>query len=322
MSAAARVSRGFTLIELLLAVVITAGLAAVLVAVTTSTLRFWQRTQDRFSTQTQAALALDLLERDLQAALFREDGRTWLAVDVINSTDALVNHGWQMSGIVKPTTVPLEPGAGGTIAGARVGLSGAWLRLMTPNVATTAGTLPTAVGYQIVRRPVSGALGAGNSAAVRYTLFRSAASAEKTWASGFDLEAPAYASTSAGFSQTQAPASVMNPSSVDALAANVVDFGVWLYRREPSGELHRIFPATPTGTAHHARQRTEFPVAADVMLRVLTDEGARLLAAIESGRGAVARPSGMADDAAWWWSVVEAHSHVYVRRIGIVAEVP
>ncbi|ACB77008.1 PulJ/GspJ family protein [Opitutus terrae] len=322
MSAAPRSSRGFTLIELLLAVVITAGLAAAVLAVTTSTLRLWQRTQDRFSTQTQATLALNLLERDLQAALFRGDGRTWLAVDVINSPDALLNHGWQLGGLMKPAGGPLESGAGDTIGGARFGLSGAWLRFMTTNLDADAGALPAAVSYQVVRRPVSGSVGAGNPAAVRYALARSAVSAEKTWSSGFNLEAPAYVSTSAGFPPMQTPASVMNPSSADALASNVVDFGVWLYGRESSGKLRRIFPATPTDTSHHARQQNEFPVAADVMLRVLTDEGAQLLAAIESRRGAVSRPSEIPDDAAWWWSVVEMHSHVYVRRIRIVMEVP
>ena len=50
------------------------------------------------------------------------------------------------------------------------------------------------------------------------------------------------------------------------------------------------------------------------MLRVLTDDGAKLIDAIESGDGVVVRPSG-STDAEWWWSVAEANSRVYVRRI-------
>ena len=73
---------GFTLLELLVAVAITLLLAGIMLAVTTITLGLWRRTQDNFSSGTTAKLALDLLERDLQSAIHRADGRgnVWLAV--------------------------------------------------------------------------------------------------------------------------------------------------------------------------------------------------------------------------------------------------
>jgi hypothetical protein len=51
------------------------------------------------------------------------------------------------------------------------------------------------------------------------------------------------------------------------------------------------------------------------MLRILTEEGATLLEAIETGR--VPRPPAYGTDAEWWWGVVEANSRVFTRRVAI-----
>jgi hypothetical protein len=40
----------------------------------------------------------------------------------------------------------------------------------------------------------------------------------------------------------------MNPSHANVLASNVVDFGCWLYGRNPDGTLLRIYPAGPGDT--------------------------------------------------------------------------
>jgi hypothetical protein len=97
----------------------------------------------------------------------------------------------------------------------------------------------------------------------------------------------------------------------------VVDFGVWLYRRDGAGELRRIFPLASNDATHGASRTNDFPVAVDVMVRVLTGEGASLISAIEAGEGTVSRPVEFPDDAAWWWAVVETHSRVYVRRVEV-----
>src|SRR5687767_1394125 len=96
--------RGVTLVELLVAVTITLALAALLLSVTHGTLKLWHRAQDAFTTDTEAKLVLDTLERDLQAALFRENGATWLAVDVISAPSLLTSHGWRTAGTIKPST--------------------------------------------------------------------------------------------------------------------------------------------------------------------------------------------------------------------------
>ncbi len=321
---------GFTLLELLVAVTITLILAGLMLAVVTGTLNLWQRTQDSFTTSTQATLALDLIERDLQAAVFRQDGLTWLAVDVINTPSPLVPHGWLTFATMKPATsdsqrlLPaVSGGAVPLIGNARFGLSGTWLRLVTTNVESD-GSVPCAVSYQIARRPVSGAVIATNPADVRYTLFRSVVSAAGTFSTGNDLTVSGYGSTSVNPAGSRNPKTLMNPNNADALATNVVDFGVWLHMRDPgTGTLRRIFPADNADLVHAARDTgaasdpNRFPDVADVMVRILSDQGATLLAEMESGAGRLARPPVYASDAEWWWGIVENNSRVFVRRVEV-----
>jgi len=322
-------SQGFTLLELLVAVSITLLLAGLMLAVVTNTLNLWHRTQDNFSTSAQAKLVLDMIGRDLHAAVFRKDDGTWLTVDVVNTTSTLTNHGWLTAGFIKPVgseSQRLLPdasvGFAPTIGNARFGLSGAWLRFVTTNVESS-GSLPVAVSYQIARRPLSGSIVSTSPAAVRYSLFRAAVGAENTLAAGNDVAVSAYGSTSVNPGATRTAATLTNPNTTDVLATNVVDFGVWLYVRGSGGGLRRVFPADTSDTAHAARDTgsaadaNRFPDVLDIMLRLLTEQGATLLAEMESGNGRITRPTEYATDAEWWWAVVEANSHVYTRRVEV-----
>ena len=131
------------------------------------------------------------------------------------------------------------------------------------------------------------------------------------------------------------------------LGNNVIDFGVrcWV-RDEATGKLVQRFPMRMpervpvrgfAATVRDGRLRpaaipptvgTEpsigaddmaygFPVRIDVMVRILTDEGARLIEAFESGR--VVRAPGFEDDGAYWWSLAGKHSHVYVSHIQVLS---
>jgi type II secretory pathway pseudopilin PulG len=320
----------FTLLELLVAMTITLILAALMLTIVTNTLALWQRTQSSFTASSQATIALDMIERDLQAAVFHRDGKTWLALDVINNPPALVPHGWLILATMKPATAESQRllpdlGAGATpsIGDARFGLSGSWFRFVTTNIESD-GSLPVVVSYQITRRPVSGAVAATNPAEIRYTLFRSAVSTAGTFSTGYDLIVPGYGSTSSTPSSSRNPKTLMNPNSSDALATNVVDFGVWLYvREEVTGGLRRIFPTDNGDLTHAAREvgavadASRFPEVADVMVRILSDEGAALLAEVENSGGHITRPANFASDAEWWWGIVETYSKVYVRRIAV-----
>lgn len=331
-------SAGFTLIELLTAAAITLVLAGVMLAVTTQVLATWRKAQDTSTTRVQAKLALDMMQRDLSSAIHRREGAgvNWLAVDVIASASTLANHGWQTSTTMKPSggeSSLLVPdtldGADPLVSDARFGLSGAWLRCIVTN-AESGGSMPIAVSYQIARRPLSGTdVSTKNLAEVRYTLFRSAVSTENTFNVGYDVKATGYGSSSPSSTTMRAAYTLTNPHTAgDALVTNAVDFGVWFYRRDrTTGALVRQFPIdrsdldyavsdTPTVT-----DANRYPDVADVMVRVLTEEGARLLAAMERGDGSVAAPASLTREQ-WWWQIVTNHSQVYTRRIQMKGDVP
>ena len=325
-------SSGFTLLELLVAVVITLVLAGLMLTVTTNVLTLWRRSQASHTQAVTAKQVLDLVERDLQSALYRRNSQHWLAADIIDFPAGLANHGWLIGpGLMKPASGgslrPLPPAdASGlsSLAEARFGLSGLWLRLISTNVESD-GSLPTVIAWQVVRRPVTGDPVATNPAPVRYSLYRSVVSNTETFASGYDVTASAYGSTNNTPSSALSTAyrtarNVTNPSHANLLASNVVDFGCWLYVRDLTGALQRIYPAAAGDVSHQAvgdstASDSRFPAVVDVLVRILSEEGATLVEAMENGR--VTRPANFATDAEWWWSVVEAHSAVFIRRVEI-----
>ena len=323
----------FTLLELLVAVAITLILAGIMLAVVSNVLSLWQRTQHQSAASAEAKLVLDMLERDLHSAIFHRDGSTWVAVTVFNAPAPLTLHGWLLTAKMKPSApqslrlVP-DPGDGSPpiLTNARFGISGTWLRFVTTNVESD-GSLPVTVSYQIARRPVSGAVSNSNPADVRYSLFRSAVSTAATFSTGYEVEAAGYGSTSITPAASRSPKTVSNPNSTDALATNVVDIGVWLYvRDDASGGLRRIFPADGNDLIHEARgvglpaDANRMPQVVDVLIRILSDEGASLLSEMESDNGRLARPAAFASDAEWWWSVVDGHSTVFIRRMEVKGE--
>jgi type II secretory pathway pseudopilin PulG len=329
--------QGFTLLELLIAASITLALAGLMLAITINILGFWRRSQAAHAQAVAAKQVLDLLEQDLQTALHRRDGTCWLAADILDTPAGLANHGWLTGpGPMKPANggslrVLPAPDASGVplLRDARFGLSGVWLRFVGSISETLSGnqrmTMPSVIAYQLARRPVTGNPVNGNPAPVRYSLYRVEVRAEDAFAAGYDVTAAAYASANnnpyaVNAPQSRYPRNVMNPGHANLLASNVVDFGCWLYVRDASGALQRIYPALAGDLSHHAvggsvTSDTRFPEVADVLLRILSEEGAAQLEAIESGR--VGRPPEYASDAEWWWGVVEAHSAVFIRRVEI-----
>lgn len=320
---------GFTLLELLVAAAITLALSGVMLAIVTNVLRVWARSQSAQTAALAARQVFDAIERDLQGAMCRPDGTCWLALDVIDTEAGLAGHGWFLPATRgKPAhggslrLLPLAEGGIPTLARARFGLSGGWLRFIATNVETGGGR-PVAVSYRLARRPLSGDPVPGNPAPVRYSLYRSAVSAVDTFSLGYDTRAAGYGSstnfpTNALSSAFRQPRNLTNPSQANLLARNVVDFGCWLYGRNGGSALVRVFPSAANDLEHHAvggsaAEAALFPVAADVFVRLLTESGARQLEAIE--RGALARPVEHGTDADWWWAVAEANSEVFIRRI-------
>lgn len=348
-----RADASFTLLELLVAAVLTAVLAAVVLAVVSAVMNHWNRAAGRLGAAAQAQLALDQLAQDLEGAIFRADGNVWLAITVLPDTGlsgqwktaAVTAQG--KPGNTHLRTLNL---AAPSLEEARFGVAGVWLRFFTtkPDTNTSAADLsaPVAVGYQIIRQNVT----SNPTSEQRYLLFRAevrrtrtAGGAPGTFEAGYNLDPAAAPATPYMTPNGTAgdPGNLLRPPLGAALADNVIDFGVRFYGRE-GGDLRLIFPARPAafgappvngvltnavppsvetqhlacGTTPTASDyyRQAFPDVAEVMIRVLTDEGARLVAAFEAGR--LQPPAGVTP-ADYWWTLAEAHSEVFTRHIVI-----
>ncbi|MEY4940029.1 MAG: hypothetical protein RIQ93_1764 [Verrucomicrobiota bacterium] len=243
-------------------------------------------------------------------------------------------------------------GVNGQFADTRYGMAGVWLRFFTSsrgaNLAANPATIsaPVAVGYQIVRRRPSAN---PQNAATAYLLHRAevrpAADNGRPGVleSGYDITDAAYTTgntTTNSGAITGDPRSIRVPGSAtnldSVIADNVIDFGVRCYVRDPAsaGGLRLIFPANaggaPAATAatrlrgalpSHASIAPAdfnqlFPDVIDVLVRVLSDEGAKLIANMEKSPPVPAsRPAQYATNGAWWWGVAEANSQVLTRRI-------
>jgi prepilin-type N-terminal cleavage/methylation domain-containing protein len=293
--------RGFTLLEMLVAAAITLVLAGLLLGTTINVLQAWRKSQGDAATMAAATLVLDQLERDLQGAVFRENGLIWFDGRMVGSGE-LPSHGWDLTGggVMKPETesIRLSPeprdGAPSRISDARFGLSGLWLRFITSERGGGGTTAPVAVGYQVVRRN----FGSTAAPTYRYGLYRTRMNSQNTF--NFAL----------GIGMTDdAPAGLVQPGLGDLIATHTVDFGLWLFNRTTEGVEQPVYPGNSPGEGVRAGVGRG---VVWVMVRILTEEGATLVEAIERGR--VVLPAGRTPGD-WWWEQAEAHSRVFVRRI-------
>ena len=332
---------GFTLVELLVASAITVVLAGIMVAILAQMTRTWARASGGLTATQQAEHALDLLARDLQSAVLRRDGRVWLAATVQPDqsgagdcggtlgvwSPAVRKPGWANPGTAD-SSLDLAP-ASGRIEDCRFGMAGVWLRFVTDvadrNDTISSTSAPRVVSYQIVRRAVS----SGAGAAQRYALFRaevrpyaddSPARERSSWSVGFDVFAPAYNGTIGGGHPGDA-GTARRPRRDLLLANEVIDIGVRFQRTAADGTRQMLFPtgngnlgfaattdttALPTNpTVAAGGMSYGFPMEAELFVRVLTEEGARQIEALEAGRLAGAS----------WWELAQAHSVVLTRCV-------
>ena len=338
--------RAFTLLELLVALGLTALIVGFTLAVSDRMLAAWSHENSVLAGRAVARVIFDRLSRDLQSALSGDDGRVWLAAAILDSES---NSGiWEPS----PREKPRGPTAGSLRLGGpqlredRFGQAGVWLRFFTVGGAVRSAVLgteettlsaPVAVAYQLIRRRGGGTMRGGAGCYLLHrTEVRPAALAGRrgTMEAGFDLDpgnpSSAYAEAGEGNDGAQLgdPVGITRPENRGyALAENVVDFGLRLYRRTEGGELEVIFPVAGHDTTHLATRsagtggsgRDMFPAAVEVMVRILTEDGIRQLAAMEDAGAARPKPARYRDDADWWWSVVNANSAVFTCWISLPA---
>ena len=258
---------------------------------------------------------------------------------------------------IPATRTDLRTDERGRLDRSRFGAAGVWLRFFTSNRGSNASTAtmsaPVAVGYQIVRRFTATNPANLNTA---YLLHRSEARPATTSGrigvleAGYNITSSNYTSSTSSTNSggiTGDPRSIMVPGAVRNLdsifADNVIDFGVRCYVRDSSvvGGLRLIFPATTAGALTNSPQplrsqlpantpssaanyipRFLFPDVVDVMIRILTDEGAKLIANMEKVQTpTLPVPLKYNSNAQqWWWGVAEENSRVYTRRIVLNAE--
>jgi type II secretory pathway pseudopilin PulG len=333
----------FTIIELVVAVGITAAVTAFVVAILTNVSGFWSRTSGRLSAEAQARHVLDQVTLDLQGALYRDDGNTWLAATIpanTNNTFGLWNTTGATAAATKPAnaagslqnTFSPPDGPPSPLSAARFGVAGTWLRFFTTkrggNRDLASASAPVAVAYQIVRR---GTTATANNPDRRYLLHRTEVTPANTLAAGFNVTAGAYTPTSGNPPAAAGTARELRlPTLNSVIAENVIDFGVRLHVYAPNSttgalELTQVFPSANGDLTHLGRLPPRipnsgqtytdcFPEVVDVMVRVLTDEGARLIAGYEANPQRVTAAAGRTPQQ-YWWDLALAHSQVFTRRI-------
>ncbi len=303
---------GFTIIELMVAASLTLLIAAAIVSLMSNALASWTQSHGALTTEGQARLALDQIEHDLQGALYQEDGNVWLVATV--QASASVSRDWE-SGI-KPAASSLDPAAANLLV-ARFGVAGVWLRFFTSDDGRGGVdndlAAPVAVAYQVVRRPptVSGQ-------SPHYLLYRAEMSPAATAVAGFNLDSADYDPESA---ESRPGGILSRPTAMQALADNVIDFGVRFhgYVTDPvsgDAQLRALFPNDAADREFRVQssgipRQSRLPVVVEVLLRVLTPEGARKIAALEAGR--------IRGD---WWEIATANSKVFMRRVHLPAASP
>ena len=127
----------------------------------------------------------------------------------------------------------------------------------------------------------------------------------------------------------------IGPSTDFSLAANVIDFGIRAYlideNDEGTGHLRQIFPdvndsSSGSSSGYELLSTSDpspssignphaFPEVVDVMVRILTTEGASVISAFEEGLLPV--PEDFSEEE-YWWELAEGNSEVYVRRIRVL----
>jgi type II secretory pathway component PulJ len=345
---------GFTIVELLVATSVTVVLIGLMITMTNGVLTSWNRTSGTLTANNQAKLILDQVAQDLQASIFRYDpanpDAVWLAVEILDQWPAGGGHtvdnlrnrrGWivptePQSQMLKPIRTQDERSyrlEEQDLSDCRYGVGGVWLRLFT-NSTRGQNTAPAAVSYQIIRRHVTDSTVTPNPAEIRYMLYRSEVTGrdEGPLRYGYDL-----AGTSAGpgpgiggsenaaehYGDSLLPGRLINPRNGDIIANNVIDFGMRLYIRE-AGLLDPVFPTNfPVGfdfSNAAARYLADgslgrpFPDVADVMVRILTEEGARQIQNLEAGRS-FQNITNAERRRELWWDIAEANSRVFTRRV-------
>ena len=246
---------GFTLIELLVSSTLMAVLVGMVLYISSGVLRSWNDASDRLHAHAEARFALDTMVSDLESAVFRTDGGTWM----IAEKEAV-------------------PGIG----------EGVWLRLFAPVTDRDRGTVEVpisgdlnAIGYFLrYANPINSDNPDGRVAGI----YRVVVDGERTLR---DIQGNLDGMTKEDFLQEGefegADSDARAASSF--LAGNVVSFKIRFFVRSDDSAQgdSAIRPLDGDRIEFSRRSGIPGPSYADISLVVIRDEGARILRAIDSG---------------------------------------
>lgn len=306
--------RAFTLVELLVAAGISAFLASLMVTIIAQAAELSTRSAERLHGEAVARGIFTRIEDDLTAAV-RQDGS--ISAAIVDHVSELAPTIWEEDSHAKPDG-PISLRSSGSLAESRFGVGGTWLRLVTtrtaPNADPASVSAPVAVAYRIARRRRL-----PTDPMVSYMLCRSevrpaagSSTGPGTLETGYALTADGYAADAMAVPGDPGTLAVPLVDAADSpvIADGVIDFGLRGYARDPTAinGLRQLLPDPEAGDSLQ-------PEIVDVMLRILTDTGVQRIARFESGQSADV--TGEA-----WWALAVANSHVFIRRIVIVAGNP
>jgi len=302
--------RGFTIIELLVAITVTLIISGVMIAFTSNLLSVYNRSSGRVTAMTQASLFLDQVTADLESIVLENNADTMLTIEIFPNAPA--GRGWvtPRKPVAGSLFVP-NPAERPRIDRHRFGQGGAEIRFFTaaPDVLGGGGTgAVRAVNYTMSYR---GVVGPGTTP-VQYMLFRSEVPADITFENGYNLS-DYTGSTLDDPDGGQVDNPLVVPDLDDILVPNVVDLGFRVWARDVNGNQALLFPEDNSDLQYSLAisnvPANQYPLAIEVMVRVLTSEGERLLRAVEDPT----IPETATDEE--WWGIVEEHSRVFSRLV-------
>lgn len=313
-----RNSQGFTLVELLVASGVTAIIVALMVTMVSNLLSAYNRSSGRLSAQSQSGLVLEQLSAELQSMVMRNNGDVMFQVSQVGQLDGAGKT--QPTGIVAPPGELTDPWEELPIENYGFGPGGLWLKFFTtaPSLTDDSESGVRAMGYRIDYNPV-----APNSSVSNYMLYRTEIPSQVTFDWGYDLTDAFYTdSTSYTYTYTNRdgdeetvtlPNGLKNDPVLEDLpqqiiADNVIDFGVRLFTQEGNQNREIEFPKSDNQQYAASGDGTldPYPRSVEVMVRILTPEGRRLIEAIDEGNL----------DLDWWETAVQ-NSIVFSRVINI-----
>jgi hypothetical protein len=298
---------GFTVIELLVASAVTLLLVGLMLQVTSAVLGSYDKIHGKLSANNDVLHALNTLVADLEGMIYRNDGNVWLAAEMVDSRFNTERAGdenlWK-----SPTFPTRQKPQGIDLDNDQYGQNGVWLRFLTsaydrdkedPSSNPIYGNI-NAVAYQILRRGASVKGEAESSASRSYGLYRTVVNADKTFEVGYDLDAFLQTNdywTGLNTNLLGEPVEVLRPGLGSLIANNIIEFGIRFldennvdYVDFETVTVDPFFTGSgsrPLPEAYFAPYSTEpnrsMPEFADIYLRVLTEEGARLILRFEQG---------------------------------------